>query len=256
MRRGFSLGELLIVLGIVGLIAALLFPVFAKARESAYQTSAISNLAEVGLAESLYAADSDEVWALYFAGYIQGTGRYADQQAYWPQLVAPYIESLGKTHGRNGQAIDTDLPKVFFDPIVRFVPQAEGDYGYIASWGVSDAIVDWVGPEGWRPSRVPAASSQIAHPSDTYLNVETRDYMRGGIFPGNTLALAPQTYYYGANATASTAGHFFGSDDFHHLPATGRTLVLFCDGHAKSDLAARVATRRYGWFRTSPDLWP
>ena len=57
-RRGFTLIELLVVLTLIGLLAALLFPVFAKAREKARQTVCISNLHQIGLALQMYQADN------------------------------------------------------------------------------------------------------------------------------------------------------------------------------------------------------
>ena len=57
-RRGFTLIELLVVITIIGLLAALLFPVFAKARERARQTVCESNLHQIGLAISMYQSDN------------------------------------------------------------------------------------------------------------------------------------------------------------------------------------------------------
>ncbi len=60
-RRGFTLIELLVVVTIIGLLAALLFPVFAKAREQARQTVCVSNLRQIGLAIQMYQADHNNV---------------------------------------------------------------------------------------------------------------------------------------------------------------------------------------------------
>lgn len=60
-RRGFTLIELLVVITIIGLLAALLFPVFAKARERARQTVCESNLHQIGLAIQMYQADHNNV---------------------------------------------------------------------------------------------------------------------------------------------------------------------------------------------------
>src|SRR5688572_16846529 len=60
-RRGFTLIELLVVIAIVAILAAILFPVFAQAREKAQQSACLSNMKQVGLGLQMYAQDYDEV---------------------------------------------------------------------------------------------------------------------------------------------------------------------------------------------------
>src|SRR5687768_11777068 len=60
MRAGFTLIELLIVIAIIALLAAILFPVFARARENARRTSCQSNLKQIGLGIQQYTQDNDE----------------------------------------------------------------------------------------------------------------------------------------------------------------------------------------------------
>src|SRR5688572_25991714 len=61
-KRGFTLIELLVVIAIIAILAAILFPVFAKARESARKATCQSNLKQLGLAFGMYKQDFDERW--------------------------------------------------------------------------------------------------------------------------------------------------------------------------------------------------
>src|SRR3954462_5319454 len=61
-RQGFTLIELLVVIAIIAILAAILFPVFSKAREKARQTTCASNLKEIGLALQQYVQDYDSVF--------------------------------------------------------------------------------------------------------------------------------------------------------------------------------------------------
>jgi len=112
------------------------------------------------------------------------------------------------------------------------------------------------GPFGHLASRRPATLAELSNPADTFLLVATRDYFSGGKYPGDALALAPESSYFGASACLSTAGHYFGSDGFDEVPATGSGPVAFADGHAKMRPARETCHSEAGWHRQSVDVWP
>jgi prepilin-type N-terminal cleavage/methylation domain-containing protein/prepilin-type processing-associated H-X9-DG protein len=74
-RTAFTLIELLVVIAIISILAAILFPVFAQAREKARQTSCLSNLKQQGLATVMYVQDYDETFplAIYLSSQASGT---------------------------------------------------------------------------------------------------------------------------------------------------------------------------------------
>ncbi len=85
-RRGFTLIELLVVIAIIAILAAILFPVFAKAREKARQTSCLNNAKQLGLALLQYAQDYDEVMVPCYLSNTSPT-------VYWVHSVEPYLKN-------------------------------------------------------------------------------------------------------------------------------------------------------------------
>jgi prepilin-type N-terminal cleavage/methylation domain-containing protein len=66
-RFGFTLIELLVVIAIIAILAAILFPVFARAKEAAKQTACVSNARQIGIANSMYVQDNDGIYPIHYA---------------------------------------------------------------------------------------------------------------------------------------------------------------------------------------------
>jgi prepilin-type N-terminal cleavage/methylation domain-containing protein/prepilin-type processing-associated H-X9-DG protein len=86
--KGFTLIELLVVIAIIAILAAILFPVFARARENARRTSCLSNLKQVGMGIMQYTQDYDETYPNY--GTLVGTSEVAPL---WTAMTEPYLKS-------------------------------------------------------------------------------------------------------------------------------------------------------------------
>src|SRR5260221_1647717 len=97
-KHGFTLIELLVVIAVIAILAAILFPVFAQAREKARAISCLSNAKQIGTAVLMYAQDYDETVVPWF----QLTGLPRDEWRHdlqsWAQLMQPYI--------KNGSPVD------------------------------------------------------------------------------------------------------------------------------------------------------
>ena len=143
MRRGFTLIELLVVIAIIAILAAILFPVFAKAREKARQTSCLSNVKQLGLAMMQYVQDYDECFP----------GRYVTNV--YPDYVAPYLPwyTVIAPYLKNGQILICPSYK----------SQTPIGYGY-NTWGVGSTVGFGCGA-GYGALKAPASLIMLADSS-------------------------------------------------------------------------------------------
>jgi len=104
-RKAFTLIELLVVIAIIAILAAILFPVFAQAREKARQTSCVSNQKQLATAANMYMQDYDETLMLTVPGNVRASFTTpADRNAtsalglarrlsYWSNSIQPYVKN-------------------------------------------------------------------------------------------------------------------------------------------------------------------
>ena len=92
MRKGFTLIELLVVIAIIAILASILFPVFARAREKARQSSCLSNIKQLVLGATMYAQDYDEELP-HDRLDTDGSGDYSSGDTTWRTAILPYVKN-------------------------------------------------------------------------------------------------------------------------------------------------------------------
>ena len=93
-KRAFTLIELLVVIAIIAILAAILFPVFAQAKESAKATQVLSQMKQIGTAMHMYGADYDDMFVKWVTGSgLPRNGFYRDDLVSWPQNLHPYMKN-------------------------------------------------------------------------------------------------------------------------------------------------------------------
>ncbi|BDI28119.1 hypothetical protein CCAX7_001700 [Capsulimonas corticalis] len=212
-HQGFTLIELLVVIAIIAILAAILFPVFAQAREKARAISCASNLRQIGTAWLMYSQDYDGIMGL--PDYTTPGNNFAWDFAIDPVkhiqdptrgLIQPYMKSA---------AIQTcpDLPPIASAPYGGFVT------GFAVNMYLSNA--KYAGDLFASDISGYATDSQIQSPASTILMADSVLYF-GGSYQRNDILNAP-------SIEAAYGGSY---PDVHGRHQT-RANVLWCDGHVK-----------------------
>src|SRR2546426_2159796 len=92
-KPGFTLIELLVVLPIIAILAAILFPVFAQARERARMTTCVSNMRQIGTSLMMYVQDYDETYP-YIRFHLEVVKKTGDLDWVWRNAITPYLKNV------------------------------------------------------------------------------------------------------------------------------------------------------------------
>jgi len=254
-QRGFTLIELLVVIAIIAILAAILFPVFAQAREKARQTTCASNLKQIGTAFMMYVQDYDET-------YPPWTGACPDPTARWylrymfPGLVDAYI--------KNGADVQTgELKDVWACPSAKAGLATWSNtyaYNFWTFGGFSTCMcipnqaictrapgtyAEFAGAE----YNTPAPMASISKPAETILLSDGAQLSRP---PQYRIAFGASAdhYYVGVwgahqRGTGNVNTSATGSQFVKSLMTGRLTNVVYADGHVKTTQTTKWYHRDY-----------
>ncbi|GAB4462668.1 MAG: hypothetical protein OHK0029_29920 [Armatimonadaceae bacterium] len=157
-RNAFTLIELLVVIAIIAILAAILFPVFAQAREKARQASCLSNMKQMALAVLMYAQDYDEANPMA-SGYA-GQSNWWD--ASWVTMTQPYIKNIGIFRCPSDSAA---LTTGWVREGISYSINAYVDGFWEGKYGATTPGGDWIN-QGWCPI---VNQAKIQRPAETIL---------------------------------------------------------------------------------------
>lgn len=243
-RKGFTLIELLVVIAIIAILAAILFPVFAKAREKARQASCLANIKQIGLGMLMYMDDYDQTYPA--ANYpLDSTGNLKGHNLGWANELYPYIKSYAMfkcpsaPNGLKAQAV---------------IGPCDYTYNYVLGSDNSAAHFTYGQPNNgytyyrftsWGPGQgSPLSESMVEKPSTTACFWESYQT------DGSTVAVE------GASATISNpTSNIFFAPSLRHISGCN---ICAADGHAKfqqwpvketSQVIAGQDTASFAYFR-------
>ncbi|MCS6775728.1 MAG: DUF1559 domain-containing protein [Chloroherpetonaceae bacterium] len=273
LRRAFTLIELLVVIAIIAILAAILFPVFAQAREKARQASCLSNVKQIGTAVYMYTQDYDEM--LPRNAYadpprvLEGPHFVNCSTPRWMDVIQPYVKNVqlfncpsdpfsaisgrlvtGEAHTLAGnkryvyQPYSPDGSQVFREADCG-APDGSTNVGRrFGSYAINNMYYA-EGDPFTPPNNVPLAA--VAQPADTALICETQGYGQSADFyrrdPMDPQPTTPnETFPFPALLNRRNNGAILG----RHMKLTN---VVWCDGHAKATRLEQLgATRTVAGF--------
>jgi prepilin-type N-terminal cleavage/methylation domain-containing protein/prepilin-type processing-associated H-X9-DG protein len=225
VRRAFTLIELLVVIAIIAILASILFPVFARARENARRTSCASNLKQLALGWTMYAQDYDDTFP-----WFKIKRDAAGNTLMWQSLIEPYVTSGADKNSNTAVNQTTGKIGVFVCPSYDVAPPAKDASGANSNFTPNPLpLMSYVpnawattfdpgtgtngytpGYTGWQDYRKLPTLTSFATPTTFVMLVENKDY--GGIaYPGG-----------------GTQGYNWAS--LRHLEGSN---YAFVDGHVK-----------------------
>lgn len=241
LRRGFTLIELLVVIAIIAILAAILFPVFAQARDMARSAACLSNLKQLGSALMMYTQDYDETFhkgSRMSSPGEYGFGRHTNIRGWtnWAWFYGPYIKNVKVFDCPTSPDTERNLTGPNWGN--------DGNYGYNYSGLTRD--------EG-TPARVLA---ELTEPASTFVFFDSGDVqVRAG--PNNWTGLLEEL---DLNLNCDWGQWRGGYSKECALRHRQKATVTYADGHAKvvnwTELLTRKADNVAPWMINWRDCSP
>jgi prepilin-type N-terminal cleavage/methylation domain-containing protein/prepilin-type processing-associated H-X9-DG protein len=161
-RRGVTLMELLVVVSLIAVLAAILLPVLAPARERVWQTTCLSNLRQMGTAHFLYLQDWDEQFPHWYLPAPPRPSPFGPR-VYWTEFLQPYLRSTALFRDPSARwALSRNPSAPWNGPEeVRLADYALVTWGPGGSGTPADPYYRWPGP--------PLSLAQVRRPSETLM---------------------------------------------------------------------------------------
>ena len=271
VKKAFTLIELLVVIAIIAILAAILFPVFAQAREKARQTACLSNTKQIGLGIYQYVQDYDEVLPM------GGWGNGPTYGGRWFRDIYPYVKNVGVYTCPSETDDKIGANATYFRPTLAVFPRFSGDTERLpqspGGYGINTNLVGYpyAATEGAVQSKDNTKTlADIKDSAGTFLVCETT-WFTGDIatindpvkwlkypYRGTDWQVTPPT-----DVTCSTTSQAWYSSatntNYLRRPAArhnGGLNVIYCDGHAKWSKAEQflgpLSATEHGWACGDP----
>jgi prepilin-type N-terminal cleavage/methylation domain-containing protein/prepilin-type processing-associated H-X9-DG protein len=250
-NRAFTLIELLVVIAIIAILAAILFPVFAQAREKARQTACLSNAKQLGTATIMYVQDYDETLPLINMAdpQIASVNCYANFK--WQDELFPYIKNAGIFTCPS----DSDPNKIWVPQAQRLAasPTCNTGRGPGGSYS-ANAWYDHVPVTAGASAPFRASMAQVEAPADTIFISETNPNVNGQLWTTAPVLAGAATnvtttlrqMIIAPNAVPPVFGYTDGASRRYWVLGRHSEMSnqIFVDGHAKAMKIGQLATRR------------